>query len=274
MRPAVVFGGVLVAALGAVSLWQGSLAGDERDLLGRELDERQRQIEKGRAARANREQLAEEIDNCQIELKRLARILPEALGVDAFLQKVNDLVPEHRVEVLVAEPRLVRRDFYDEAEIAIELEGDPADAAALIDQLRRSSRQVIAGEMEVEGRRTRVSLSIFGAAVSEVDPHFEVCELPTSRVVMPGLRGPVQAMRDELAVACAEAQAMAEEVEQVDRLESLRKAMLVKIQIINALESQNDRPPPTAEQLAADARLIAEVEAAAAEAEQATSPRP
>lgn len=250
---------------GGVYAWQASVSAAERRLLACHLDERKRQVEKGRAAAAHAEQLVEQLRNSELELQSLRRILPEALGVDAFLARAKSLGEEQQVAVLAAEPRLERNEFFDTAEIAFELEGRADAAAALIDRLQRGPRLVGAEGKEVEGRRTRVRLRLFAMTYPEIEPHFEVCVLPDSRVWAPGLRASVRKLRSELESVCAEAETLAEEIENMQRLELLREALSHRIAVITELAKRENRPLAIDEEMEESEPLIADVQAAAAE---------
>lgn len=258
MRRCVLIVGLLVLATGGVYLWQASLADDERYALEVELDEREREIEMGRAAAANAEELASDLRTYEMELEWLRLNLPPVLGLEAFLEHARTVAAEHQVEVRAADPRLLRGELYDTARIKLELEGEPEAAAAVIGTLRRGSRIVGAEALEVSGRLTRVHLLLFSTQGAGAVDRFVPCAPLPSRVWAPGLRGSVTALRAEVEVACTEAEALAEHVQKVNALFRLREEVQFCVDLVDELVPLH-RLTSTEDELEVDMELIDQI---------------
>jgi len=231
-----------------VFLWQAMVARDERDLLGRELDARERQVEKAKAATADAELVSQETEDYRASIRRMRKILPKNLGVHDFLLLVSKVANEQHVEVVSAEPRLVRGEFYDTAEIALELVGEQEATHAVLDRLRRGRRLVGAEGLDTEAGRTRVTLLLFASPYAEPKWGFTPCVLAPSRVWAPGLRGPLRALRTEVEATCAKAETMAGAVQKVNMLMGLREETLFLTELVEELVSHH--PPPTEQGMA------------------------
>ncbi|MCP4901420.1 MAG: type 4a pilus biogenesis protein PilO [bacterium] len=246
---------VALLGLAGLYLWQAAVASAEKERLSRLLHEREREIEMGRAAQEDREKLQQEIDDCQMKLGRLRKILPEQLAVEEFLGRVQATAEDHGVSLHTADPRVVGFDFYEVADIGLELEGPPGAAAALIDEVRQWPRLVRVEGLAQDDGKSSVRLIVFASPDAKREFRFVPCKIRETRVWFPGLRGPVQELNEKVKETCAEVDTLADDVDMVNQLYEARAELEVLSSIAEELSSKH-RAPTDTEQIAATGESI------------------
>jgi len=120
------------------------------------IDELEREIEKGRAAKADLPRLEEDIRNYEIELERLRRILPTKRETDNLIKRAKQLTERGRFRLTRFTPgNFEDRDFYIEWPIRVGLDGTYHELGLFFDRLSRFSRIINVTELTINPiRRT------------------------------------------------------------------------------------------------------------------------
>jgi len=101
----------------------------------------EREIEKGRAAKADLPRLEEDIRNYEIELDRLRRILPTRRETDNLIKRLKQLTERGRFNLTRFTPgNFEDRGFYQAWPIQVGLDGTYHEFGLLFDRLSRFSR--------------------------------------------------------------------------------------------------------------------------------------
>lgn len=101
----------------------------------------EREIEKGRAAKADLPRLEEDIRNYEIELDRLRKILPTRRETDNLIKRVKQLTERGRFDLTSFTPQEFEdRGFYYEWPIKVGLDGTYHELGMLFDRMSRFSR--------------------------------------------------------------------------------------------------------------------------------------
>jgi type IV pilus assembly protein PilO len=109
--------------------------------LERSIDELEREIEKGRAAKADLPRLEEDIRNYEIELDRLKRILPTRRETDNLIKRQKQLTEQGQFALTRFTPGgFVDHDFYLAWPIQVGLDGTYHGLGLLFDRLSRFPR--------------------------------------------------------------------------------------------------------------------------------------
>jgi type IV pilus assembly protein PilO len=118
--------------------------------LNTKIDELQREIEKGLAAKADLPKLEEDIRNLEVDLERLRKILPTKLETDALIKRLKQLTERGRFRLTSFVPgEFIDMDFYQEWPIRVELDGTYHELGLFFDQLSRFSRIINVSELAV-----------------------------------------------------------------------------------------------------------------------------
>ena len=105
------------------------------------IDELEREIEKGRAAKADLPKLEEDIKNLELDLDRLRKILPTSRETDALLKRLKQLTERGHFKLTRFTPaEFIDMDFYQEWPIRVELTGTYHELGMFFDRLSRFSR--------------------------------------------------------------------------------------------------------------------------------------
>ena len=122
------------------------------------IDELEREIEKGRAAKADLPRLEEDIRNYEIELDRLRRILPTRRETDNLIKRLKQLTERGRFELTRFTPGTFEdRGFYQAWPIQVELNGTYHELGLLFDRLSRFSRIINVNALTITPTRGRES---------------------------------------------------------------------------------------------------------------------
>jgi type IV pilus assembly protein PilO len=114
------------------------------------IDELEREIEKGRAAKADLPRLEEDIRNYEIELERLRRILPTKRETDNLIKRAKQLTERGRFRLTRFTPgNFEDRDFFLEWPIRVGLDGTYHELGLFFDRLSRFSRIINVTELQI-----------------------------------------------------------------------------------------------------------------------------
>ena len=114
------------------------------------IDELEREIEKGRAAKADLPRLEEDIRNYEIELERLRRILPTKRETDNLIKRAKQLTERGRFRLTRFTPGgFEDRDFFIEWPIRVALDGTYHELGLFFDRLSRFSRIINVTELTI-----------------------------------------------------------------------------------------------------------------------------
>jgi len=101
----------------------------------------QQKVREGKAAEARLPQFREEAERLETELARLLRILPTARQTDELIKKIKSLTERGNFRFVTFQPAgFVKKDFYSEWPIGVQLEGTYHELALFFDRLSRFSR--------------------------------------------------------------------------------------------------------------------------------------
>ncbi|MDH3813578.1 MAG: type 4a pilus biogenesis protein PilO [Acidobacteriota bacterium] len=114
------------------------------------IDELEREIEKGRAAKADLPRLEEDIRNYEIELERLRKILPTKRETDNLIKRAKQLTERGRFRLTRFTPGgFEDREFFIEWPIRVGLDGTYHELGLFFDRLSRFSRIINVTELTI-----------------------------------------------------------------------------------------------------------------------------
>ncbi len=114
------------------------------------IDQLEREIEKGRAAKADLPRLEEDIRNYEIELERLRKILPTKRETDNLIKRAKQLTERGRFRLTRFTPgNFEDRDFFIEWPIRVGLDGTYHELGLFFDRLSRFSRIINVTELTI-----------------------------------------------------------------------------------------------------------------------------
>jgi type IV pilus assembly protein PilO len=114
------------------------------------IDELEREIEKGRAAKADLPKLEEDIRNLELDLDRLRKILPTNRETDALLKRIKQLTERGNFRLTRFTPGdFIEMDFYQEWPIKVELDGTYHELGKFFDRLSRFSRIINVDDLQI-----------------------------------------------------------------------------------------------------------------------------
>ena len=120
------------------------------------IDQLEREIEKGRAAKADLPRLEEDIRNYEIELERLRRILPTKRETDNLIKRAKQLTERGRFRLTRFTPgNFEDRDFFIEWPIRVGLDGTYHELGLFFDRLSRFSRIINVTELNISPMNER-----------------------------------------------------------------------------------------------------------------------
>ena len=131
------------------------------------IDELEREIEKGRAAKADLPRLEEDIRNYEIELERLRKILPTKRETDNLIKRAKQLTERGRFRLTRFTPGAFEdRDFIIEWPIRVGLDGTYHELGLFFDRLSRFSRIINVTELTITPiRKSEAGFTIHGEFV-------------------------------------------------------------------------------------------------------------
>ena len=118
------------------------------------INDLEREIEKGLAAKADLPRLEEDIRNYEIELNRLRRILPTRRETDNLIKRLKQLTERGRFNLTRFVPGSFEdRGFYQAWPIQVGLDGTYHEFGLLFDRMSRFSRIINVNELTVTPMR-------------------------------------------------------------------------------------------------------------------------
>ena len=118
--------------------------------LQEKIDDLEREIEKGLAAKADLPRLEEDIRNYEVELDRLRRILPTRRETDNLIKRLKQLNEQGRFALTRFTPgEFEDRGFYLEWPIRVGLDGTYHELGIFFDRLSRFSRIINVNDLTI-----------------------------------------------------------------------------------------------------------------------------
>ena len=100
-----------------------------------------KKVTEGKIAEGRLPQFREEAERLETELQRLLRILPTAKQTDELIKKIKSLTERGNFRLVSFQPQpFVKKDFYSEWPISVQLEANYHELALFFDRLSRFSR--------------------------------------------------------------------------------------------------------------------------------------
>jgi Tfp pilus assembly protein PilO len=100
-----------------------------------------KKVTEGKIAEGRLPQFREESERLETELQRLLRILPTAKQTDELIKKIKSLTERGNFRLVSFQPQaFVKKDFYSEWPISVQLEANYHELALFFDRLSRFSR--------------------------------------------------------------------------------------------------------------------------------------
>ena len=122
----------------------------DNERLIEKIDDLEREIEKGRAAKADLPRLEEDIRNYEVELERLRRILPTRRETDNLIKRLKQLNEQGRFDLTRFTPGTFEdRGFYLEWPIRVGLDGSYHELGIFFDRLSRFSRIINVNDLTI-----------------------------------------------------------------------------------------------------------------------------
>jgi type IV pilus assembly protein PilO len=143
------------ATLGAAMLWAANTylykpIQKESAAAQKNIEQLEREIEKGRAAQRDLPRLEEDIRKYELELDRLRRILPTRRETDNLIKKLKQLTERGNFRLTRFTPGAAAdKDFYQEWPIQVELNGTYHELGQFFDRLSRFSRIINVTKMNL-----------------------------------------------------------------------------------------------------------------------------
>lgn len=166
---ALAIGAVLAVVLaGTVQyLWFSNINNDIKRKRG-ELDGLNQEIQKGRAAERKLSQFREEVKRLELELGKLLLILPSQRNTEELIKRVEALARQGDFGLKKFTPgEFVRKDFYSEWPIDIQVDGTYHNLALFFDRMSRFSRIVNVEELKITGLDNLPGKSIAASFVAK-----------------------------------------------------------------------------------------------------------
>jgi type IV pilus assembly protein PilO len=115
-----------------------------------DIDQLEREIEKGRAAKADLPRLEEDIRNYELDLDRLRRILPTKRETDDLIKRLKHLMERGNFRLTRFVPgNIVEREFYLERPITVELDGTYHELGLFFDRMSGFSRIINVNDLVI-----------------------------------------------------------------------------------------------------------------------------
>jgi type IV pilus assembly protein PilO len=130
----------------------------EKDIKARttELETLKGKVREGRIAESRLPQFREEAERLEVELQRLLRILPTARQTDELIKKLKSLTERGQFRLVTFQPQgFVKKDFYSEWPIQVQLEGSYHELAIFFDRLSKFSRIINVDALQIGTNRRR-----------------------------------------------------------------------------------------------------------------------
>ncbi|HUK13564.1 MAG TPA: type 4a pilus biogenesis protein PilO [Thermoanaerobaculaceae bacterium] len=143
----------LVIAGGLVWAFENYLFTDiQKEIKARtgELQTLQQKVREGKLAENRLPQFREEAERLETELARLLRILPTARQTDELIKKIKSLTERGNFRLVSFQPQgFVKKEFYSEWPIVVQLQGAYHELALFFDRLSRFSRIINVDSLQI-----------------------------------------------------------------------------------------------------------------------------
>lgn len=124
--------------------------------LEQEIFDLEREIEKGRQAKADLPKLEEDIREYELELDRLTKILPTRKETPVLIKRLKQLIERGFLRFQRFTPgSFEERDYYFEWPIAVELDGTYHELGLFFDRLSSFSRIINVDELKISPSRSK-----------------------------------------------------------------------------------------------------------------------
>jgi type IV pilus assembly protein PilO len=129
-----------------------------RDIASRnqQLETLREKVRQGRSVAKDREAFKQKVEQLETEWARLLRILPTARQTDELIKKIKALTERGSFRFVRFQPgNFVKRDFYSEWPINVQLEGTYHELALFFDRLARFSRIINVDSAQISALKAR-----------------------------------------------------------------------------------------------------------------------
>lgn len=154
---ALIIGAVVAVAL--IWVFESYLFSDiEKDIKNRtaDLQTLQQKVREGKVAEGRLPQFREEAERLETELARLLRILPTARQTDELIRKIKSLTERGNFRLTTFQPQaFVKKEFYSEWPIGVQLQGNYHELALFFDRLSRFSRIINVETLQITANPQR-----------------------------------------------------------------------------------------------------------------------
>ncbi len=145
---------IIVGALFAANMFLYKQIKKDTDRVERKIEELDREVQKGRAAKADLPNLEDEIRNKEEQLALLRQILPTRKETDLLLKKLRQLTERGSFELIRFKPgEFEDKDFFTEWSITVELDGTYHELGLFFDRLSHFSRPINVADLTVANIR-------------------------------------------------------------------------------------------------------------------------
>jgi type IV pilus assembly protein PilO len=133
-----------------------------------ELDGLNQEIQKGRAAERKLSQFREEVKRLELELGKLLLILPSQRNTEELIKRVEALARQGDFGLKKFTPgEFIRKDFYSEWPIDIQVDGTYHNLALFFDRMSRFSRIINVEELKINSIENQPGKSIAASFVAK-----------------------------------------------------------------------------------------------------------
>ncbi len=148
---ALIIGVVLgVAVFGAMHVYVFKDLKHDIGELESDINDLEREIEKGRQAKADLPKLEEDIRGYELELDRLTKILPTKKDTPVLIKRLKQLIERGSLRFVRFTPgSFQERDYYYEWPISVELDGTYHELGLFFDRLSSFSRIINVSELKI-----------------------------------------------------------------------------------------------------------------------------
>ncbi len=128
----------------------------------------EREIEKGRQAKADLPRLEEDIRGYELELDRLTKILPTAKETPVLIKRLKQLIERGSLRFQRFTPgAFIDQNYYYEWPIAVELDGTYHELGLFFDRLSSFSRIINVDELKISPARSKDGLHTIHATFTQ-----------------------------------------------------------------------------------------------------------
>lgn len=123
------------------------------------LDDLEKKIREGEAAKRQLPQFMEEVERLELELDRLLRILPSRRKTEDLLRRIRSLTEQGDFNMMLFNPSSISPldDFYSEWSIKLDLEGSYHNLARFFDRVSNFARIINIDGLTIDARNADVN---------------------------------------------------------------------------------------------------------------------